>query len=133
MGTGGSFPGRQSDRVVKLTTYLDLVLRSRIVEKYLHSPTLHGVIFNALINGTTLPYLSEKINTMDWSLSGETDSRSASRTVGYCIRKIEPHGINRNAFDLCLGAVGFESGLGYRLLSLRLSVFFLAPARRIQE
>jgi hypothetical protein len=57
MGTGGFLRGGYSDWLMELTTYLHLVLRSRIVEKYLHSPTLHGVVLNELITGASLLYL----------------------------------------------------------------------------
>jgi hypothetical protein len=47
MDTGGSFPGRRSGWGVKLTTHLYVAPRSRIVELYLHSPTLlHGLVLN---------------------------------------------------------------------------------------
>jgi hypothetical protein len=37
--------GWKSGQLVKLTTHLRLVLRSRMVELYLHSPTLlHGMV-----------------------------------------------------------------------------------------
>jgi hypothetical protein len=41
------FPREYSGRSVKLSTYLQLVPRSRIVELYLHSPIcLHGMVLN---------------------------------------------------------------------------------------
>jgi hypothetical protein len=40
-----------------MLTYLHLASRSRMVELYFHSPTrLHGIMFNKLSTGTTLPY-----------------------------------------------------------------------------
>jgi hypothetical protein len=49
-------------RLVKLTIHLHLVLRSRIVELYLHSPIhIHGVVLNYLIKDrvsfTFLPFM----------------------------------------------------------------------------
>jgi hypothetical protein len=42
---------------VKLTTHLYLVLRSKTVELYLHSPTrLNDVVLNYLNSGTILPF-----------------------------------------------------------------------------
>jgi hypothetical protein len=47
MGTGVSFPRGCSGRGVKLTIALHLVLRSSMMELYLHSPIrLHGVVLN---------------------------------------------------------------------------------------
>jgi hypothetical protein len=44
MGTGGSFPG---GKVVKLITHLHLLLRSRILELYLHSLIcLNDIVLN---------------------------------------------------------------------------------------
>jgi hypothetical protein len=41
------FPRENSGRGVKLTTHLDVVLRSRMMKVYLHSPIrLHIVVFN---------------------------------------------------------------------------------------
>jgi hypothetical protein len=43
---------------MKLTTHLQLVLRSRNVDLYIHSPVrLHVVLLNYLSTGTTLPFL----------------------------------------------------------------------------
>jgi hypothetical protein len=55
MGIGGSFQGTKAAQGVKLTTYLCLVPRSRMVELYIHFPIrLHGVVLNYLSTGTTL-------------------------------------------------------------------------------
>jgi hypothetical protein len=44
---------------VKLYTHLQLVLRSRNMDLYIHFPLrLHGVALNWLSTGTTLPYLT---------------------------------------------------------------------------
>jgi hypothetical protein len=53
------FPRRWSGKEVKLTTYLDLVPRSRMVELYLQSPIrLRGAVLNEISTGTTfLVYL----------------------------------------------------------------------------
>jgi hypothetical protein len=43
---------------VKVATHLHLVLRSRMVELYLHSPIcLHGIVLNYLSRGTFLPFI----------------------------------------------------------------------------
>jgi hypothetical protein len=43
----GLFPRGQSDKVVKLTTHLHQLPKSRMVELYLHYPVcLHGVVLN---------------------------------------------------------------------------------------
>jgi hypothetical protein len=39
------FPG-ENGRGVKLTTHLHIMPRSRVVELYLHSPCLHGIVLN---------------------------------------------------------------------------------------
>jgi hypothetical protein len=41
MGTGGPFPGAKRGRVVKLTTHLHVVPRSRIGRSYTSSPQKH--------------------------------------------------------------------------------------------
>jgi hypothetical protein len=47
MGTGELFPWGYGGRSVKLTTHLNLVPRSRMVEVYLQSPyVFHGVLLN---------------------------------------------------------------------------------------
>jgi hypothetical protein len=47
MGIKGSFPGGQSGWGMKLTTHLNLALRSRMVELYLYSHIyLHGILLN---------------------------------------------------------------------------------------
>jgi hypothetical protein len=47
VGTAGSFPRGKNGRGVKLTTYLHLVPKVRIVGLYLHSPIcLHGIVLN---------------------------------------------------------------------------------------
>jgi hypothetical protein len=47
MGTGVFFPERKSGLGFKLTTYLHLVPRSRMVELYFHFPIrLHGMMLN---------------------------------------------------------------------------------------
>jgi hypothetical protein len=44
---------------VNLSIHFHLLLRSRIVKLYLHSPIyLHGVVLNYLSTGTTLPYIT---------------------------------------------------------------------------
>jgi hypothetical protein len=44
---------------MKVTTHLNLVARSIIVELYLHAPVRrYGVVLNELRTGATLPYLS---------------------------------------------------------------------------
>jgi hypothetical protein len=46
MGTGGSLPEGCSGWCIKMTTHLNLVPRSRMVDLYLHSvKSLHGVNF----------------------------------------------------------------------------------------
>jgi hypothetical protein len=58
------FTRRQIDRGVKLT-HLHLVLRSRMMELYLHSHTrLYGVVLNELSTGTDLP-LPKKTNQIN--------------------------------------------------------------------
>jgi hypothetical protein len=46
MDTEGSLPAVESEGGVKLTTHLQLVPVSRIVEQYLHSPKCHVVMLN---------------------------------------------------------------------------------------
>jgi hypothetical protein len=56
MSIGGCFPENKVNRGVRLTPHLYLVLRSRMVELYLYSPTrLHGLVLNYCGTGTTLP------------------------------------------------------------------------------
>jgi hypothetical protein len=51
---------------VKLTTNLQLVPRSRIVELYLHTPIrVHGIMLNLLRTGTTLLYTGVKLDPWD--------------------------------------------------------------------
>jgi hypothetical protein len=58
MGTGGGFTGGRYSGGVKLTTHLQLVPRSRMVELYLHSALcLHGTSLNQLNTATTLPFV----------------------------------------------------------------------------
>jgi hypothetical protein len=55
MGTEGSFPWGKTDRGVKLTTHLRLVVKSRMVELYFHFLMyLHGVVVNKLSAAITL-------------------------------------------------------------------------------
>jgi hypothetical protein len=62
MGTGVCFPWDTAASVVKLTTHLPLVLRSRMVDQYIHSPIhLHGMVHNELSTGTVLPYLIHEL------------------------------------------------------------------------
>jgi hypothetical protein len=49
MDSGGYIPGGKR-QALKLTTHLQIVLRWRMVELYLHLPTcLHGILFNYII------------------------------------------------------------------------------------
>jgi hypothetical protein len=50
---GVLFPLGQSGPCMKLTGHLRLMLRSRMVELYLNSPTLHRVVLDLLSTGTT--------------------------------------------------------------------------------
>jgi hypothetical protein len=47
MDTGGLFSRGKNGWGVKLTTHVHMVLKSRMMELYLHSPiSLHGVVLN---------------------------------------------------------------------------------------
>jgi hypothetical protein len=43
MGTGGAFPGDKGAGVVRLTTHLNLVLKTTTMKLYFHFSTLLGV------------------------------------------------------------------------------------------
>jgi hypothetical protein len=66
-------------RGVKLITLLQLVLRSRMLELYTHSPIrLHGVMLNQLGTGTTLSFTGE--------VGGRIQNRRSSSpvSVSFC-------------------------------------------------
>jgi hypothetical protein len=67
----GDIPPGLSDMSVKLTAHFHLVPRLRMVELYIHFPIrLHGVVFNSLSTGTTLPFLQYNLSEYDAVFSG---------------------------------------------------------------
>jgi hypothetical protein len=76
-------PGRE------VTTHLHLVLRSRMVELYLHSPIrIHGVVLNSLSTETTLPFTSWTIHLVYMDIQTDLPVKYGKEFLFHMIKKL---------------------------------------------
>jgi hypothetical protein len=120
---------------MKLTVYLYLVPRSRMMELYLHSPScLQDIVFKQLSTGTTDVQTCLYLKTVvfcDMNLKMEAAGFFKTLHLSTRLCGVTKGWSRNNALGLHFGGACFESQLGHWLSWLKAFMGLLIPSRQM--